>query len=155
MSNSREFTIGQARLGVLWAASCSWIGHLLGRLGRSHGAYSAVETDDGVIEYRHNGLLEWLPRQPAAIVFGNVVNYATNIDPESIMRRYDGTGYVQLREHELVHVRQYRCWGPFFLPAYFLAELVAVIKLGRGVNAFEQHADDQSARQEFARKNLR
>lgn len=27
------------------------------------------------------------------------------------------------REHEMVHVRQYERWGPFFLPAYLLASL--------------------------------
>ena len=29
----------------------------------------------------------------------------------------------QWREHELVHVRQGRRWGPFFLPAYLLESL--------------------------------
>ena len=25
------------------------------------------------------------------------------------------------RSHERVHVRQYECWGPFFIPAYLIA----------------------------------
>ena len=32
------------------------------------------------------------------------------------------------RAHERVHVRQYECWGPFFLPAYFLASVYAVAR---------------------------
>ena len=46
------------------------------------------------------------------------------------------------RAHERVHVRQCELWGPFFLPAYFLASLWAVVN-GRGAyhgNYFEQQA---------------
>ena len=34
------------------------------------------------------------------------------------------------RAHERVHVRQYESWGPFFLPAYFLAGAYA-LAMGR------------------------
>ena len=34
------------------------------------------------------------------------------------------------RAHERVHVRQYESWGPFFLPAYFLAGACALV-MGR------------------------
>ena len=46
------------------------------------------------------------------------------------------------RGHERVHVRQCECWGPFFLPAYFLASLWAAVN-GQGAyhgNYFEQQA---------------
>jgi hypothetical protein len=29
------------------------------------------------------------------------------------------------RAHERIHVRQYECWGPFFVPAYCLASAYA------------------------------
>ena len=32
------------------------------------------------------------------------------------------------RDHELVHVRQAEQWGPFFLPAYLLASLWALLR---------------------------
>lgn len=46
------------------------------------------------------------------------------------------------RAHERVHVRQCERWGPFFLPAYFLASLWAAAN-GRSAyygNYFEQQA---------------
>ncbi len=48
----------------------------------------------------------------------------------------------RLRSHERVHVRQYRCWGPFFGPLYLASTL---IQLFRGKhpyfdNAFEKEA---------------
>ena len=46
------------------------------------------------------------------------------------------------RAHERVHVRQCERWGPFFLPAYFLASLWAAVH-GQGAyhgNYFEQQA---------------
>ncbi|MBI2480619.1 MAG: hypothetical protein HYV60_18940 [Planctomycetia bacterium] len=51
------------------------------------------------------------------------------------------------RAHELVHVRQYERWGPFFLPAYLLASLYLWLA-GRDAyrdNPFEREAygDDQ------------
>jgi len=48
------------------------------------------------------------------------------------------------REHELVHVRQFECWGPFMGPAYLLASLVMWI-VGRRPyldNPFERQAYD-------------
>lgn len=32
------------------------------------------------------------------------------------------------RSHELIHVRQYERWGPFFVPAYLISSLVARVK---------------------------
>lgn len=48
----------------------------------------------------------------------------------------------RLRAHELVHVRQFEQWGPFFLAAYTLASLVALLA-GKGLyagNWFERQA---------------
>lgn len=46
------------------------------------------------------------------------------------------------RAHERIHVRQYERWGPFFIPAYFLAGLVAILRGGHGYrdNRFERQA---------------
>ncbi|GMV90229.1 MAG: hypothetical protein AMXMBFR82_00070 [Candidatus Hydrogenedentota bacterium] len=46
------------------------------------------------------------------------------------------------REHELVHVRQYERWGPFFLPAYALSSLWQVLRGRRAYwdNWFEREA---------------
>ncbi len=47
------------------------------------------------------------------------------------------------RAHELVHVRQCERWGPFFLPAYALASLWALLRGGHYYrdNGFEVHAE--------------
>jgi hypothetical protein len=58
---------------------------------------------------------------------------------------------VQTRSHERVHVHQYERWGPLFIPLYFLASIVAVVR-GRNYyhgNAFEiaaskEHLDEKS-----------
>jgi hypothetical protein len=47
-------------------------------------------------------------------------------------------------EHELVHVRQYECWGPAFVPAYLAASVWQRLK-GRHPywdNPFEREAFD-------------
>ncbi len=54
------------------------------------------------------------------------------------------------REHELVHVRQYERWGPFFLPAYALSSLWQVLHGRRAYwdNAFEREAYAQDLRRQ-------
>jgi uncharacterized protein (DUF2062 family) len=42
-------------------------------------------------------------------------------DPQTLER---------VRSHELWHVRQYEAWGPFFLPAYALASVIAMARGG-------------------------
>lgn len=41
------------------------------------------------------------------------------------------------RRHEHVHVRQYERWGPFFVPAYFIASLIAY---RRGLDPYRDNA---------------
>jgi hypothetical protein len=47
-----------------------------------------------------------------------------------------------VRAHEQVHVRQYECWGPFFLPAYLLSSAWQLIAGRRAYldNFFERQA---------------
>lgn len=50
------------------------------------------------------------------------------------------------RSHERVHVRQCERWGPFFLPAYGMASLVAKLRGGDAYrdNPFEKEAYEVS-----------
>lgn len=52
------------------------------------------------------------------------------------------------RAHEHVHVRQYERWGPFFLPAYLAASLIARLRGGDHYrdNAFEREAFGEDAK---------
>lgn len=44
---------------------------------------------------------------------------------------------VLTRAHERIHVRQCERWGPFFIPAYFLASLIAILRGGHGYQDVE------------------
>jgi hypothetical protein len=46
------------------------------------------------------------------------------------------------REHERVHVKQARHWGPFFLPAYLAASVIA---LARGRHFYRENAFEVEA----------
>lgn len=61
-----------------------------------------------------------------AITFGHVVLCVDKAD-------------ARLLAHELVHVRQYERWGPFFVPAYLIASARARARGGRAYadNSFE------------------
>ena len=65
-----------------------------------------------------------------AITFGHVVLCVDKIDERTF-------------EHELVHVRQYERWGPFFVPAYFVASAVA---RSRGGHAYRDNRFEAAAR---------
>jgi hypothetical protein len=94
---------------------------------------------NGVLEV-HGGilrpLLRWclfLPGGVSAITMGHVV---LGRDQETL----DWT-----RSHERVHVRQCERWGPLFVPAYFLAGLLALLRGKRMYmeNPFEVEAYEQ------------
>ena len=40
----------------------------------------------------------------------------------------DGETLAWWRSHELIHVRQYERWGPFYIPAYLFSSLIARLK---------------------------
>jgi hypothetical protein len=66
----------------------------------------------------------------SAITFGDMILGRTQFDLD------------HCRDHEHVHVRQAHRWGPFFLPAYLVASLIAAMRKRdpyRG-NAFEIEA---------------
>lgn len=96
------------------------------------------KIEGGIVEYFGNSSLRtW---GIAAIVLGNTINYGVGVDPNGIVARYDQTGFVVLRDHEIAHVAQYRALGPFFLPAYLICEGWA--RIFRRINAFENAADN-------------
>jgi hypothetical protein len=92
---------------------------------------------------RHGRVFEIFGRGPAwflrffpfvagasAVTFGHVVLARSSEDMDAC------------REHELVHVRQYERWGPFFVPAYLLCWLILVLRGRSGYwdNPFEREA---------------
>ena len=54
---------------------------------------------------------------------------------------------TRLLKHEYTHVKQYRRWGMFFLPAYFGASLLALLRHGPknaySMNVFEREANEK------------
>jgi hypothetical protein len=118
----------------VWASPATIIGLLVALLVKLQGG--SVNVVRGVIEV-HGGFLTkllsdrlpWLGSS-MAMTLGHVV-LSTDADCLECTRR-----------HERVHVRQYERWGPFFLPAYFLSSLVALLR-GRHPyfdNMFEREA---------------
>jgi hypothetical protein len=121
-------------LGYAWALPTTCLGLifvLIAWLDRGH-----VTLVQGVVEV-HSPLLTrlldrglpWV-RGIAALTLGHV-----------ILGR-DGDCLNRSRPHEHVHVRQCEYWGPFFIPAYLSASIVAYLK-GRDPyrdNWFERQA---------------
>ena len=98
-----------------------------------------VQVVDGVLEL-HGGAVRFflekctlLPGGASAMTLGHVV-----------LGR-DRRALASTRSHERIHVRQVERWGPFFLPAYVIASLVALVR-GRDAyrdNMFEREAFDR------------
>ena len=107
-------------LKYVWASPASILGILCLPLAKIGGGGASVV--EGILEI-HGGLLGRIlkGRVPvigscAAMTLGHVV---IGQDLHSL---------ACTREHERVHVRQYERWGPFFIPAYLLASLVAKLR---------------------------
>ena len=119
-------------LRLLWAAPWSLPGLLFGALMLACGA--SVRRVQGTLEFSGGALVE-LPWPMDAITFGHIIlgRSAARLDA--------------LRSHEHVHVRQYECWGLFFVPAY-LANSAWHRLIGGDPyldNAFERQARAESA----------
>lgn len=122
-------------LRLLWASPATWLGLLVGSIGLATGG--GTRRVGRTIEFHGGGvawLLDHLPVQAIALTLGHVIlgRSAAALDV--------------CREHELVHVRQYECWGPFFIPAYLLCSLVLLLR-GRDFyrdNPFEKAAYRQA-----------
>lgn len=121
-------------LRYLWASPNTLLGLALVLLARLTGGRSRVHS--GVIE-AWGGAATWMLRRcvplqggALAITIGHVVLGCTEL-------ALDVT-----RTHERVHVKQYERWGPLFIPAYFIASLVAWCRGGDAYrdNVFEREA---------------
>ena len=124
----------------VWASPATLLGLVFAATVAMQGG--SVRVVRGVVEV-HGGIatrllgrgLPWIG-PGAAITLGHVV---LGRDQDCLDRS---------RAHERVHVAQYERWGPFFIPAYLLASLVAYL---RGMdpyrdNPFEREAYDQTDR---------
>jgi hypothetical protein len=109
-------------------------------------ALAAARLVAGTAEF-HGGLVSRVcARPPSSLSFGAITL-------GHIILGVSESELSALREHELVHVRQYERWGPFFLPAYALSSAWQVIhgRCGYRDNFFERQAyasrrsHDQSA----------
>ena len=114
-----------AALRYLWACPTTFIGLVvaLALLRRGHIAFV-----DGVVE-AHGPLLE-----RALASFTPLAGPADAMTLGHVVLGRNALVLELTRAHERVHVRQYECWGPFFLPAYFLASAYAVSR-GRPATA--------------------
>ena len=124
---------------VAWALPVTSLGLLLMAMAlMSRGRVRAVS---GVLEVQGGWTAGMLGRIPlrggvAAIALGHVV---VGINTHAL---------EATRAHERVHVAQCERWGPYFLPAYALASLWALIR-GRHPyrdNAFEREAHAKERR---------
>ena len=115
-------------LRIVWAGPNSIIGLALGLFFRRWRVARGVLIAEGADWPRKLG---W---KYAAITMGHVVLSVKEPISEHVL------------EHELVHVRQYETFGPFFLPLYWIASLVAIVR-GRHFyrdNLFEAQARSAS-----------
>ena len=136
MSGARAFRQGA---GVIWALPNTILGLVLTVAALCTGGRAQVVN--GVVE-SHGGAAAFMLRRlvpirggASAMTLGHVV---AGRDPASLERT---------RAHERVHVRQYETWGPFFLPAYLLATVIAAAR-GRHYyldNHFERAAREPKA----------
>ncbi len=116
---------------ILWAAPWTFVGLLVGSVGLACGV--RVRRRGRVIEFYGGALarlLARLPNEPLAMTLGHVILGRT------------AEGLDQVRDHELVHVRQYERWGPLFVPAY-LAWCLVLWRAGKDAyrdNPFELEA---------------
>ena len=91
---------------------------------------------DGVLEVA-GGFASWFLQHCTLLKGG-----ATAMTLGHIVIARDEAAHDRTRSHQRVHVRQAERWGPFFLPAYGVASLIALAKgqsAYRG-NAFEREA---------------
>lgn len=125
-------------LGCIWASPLTAAGWLLATLTRSHyvNYYLEVKAGGARVYVGGNVLFQWffVPRKVVAFTWGGVIIAATLLDAENVI------------EHELVHFKQARQWGPLLPIAYGAAAIVAMLRGGDAYfdNWFETQARDQS-----------
>jgi hypothetical protein len=134
---NRALTRSLRLLGYVWALPNTLLGLLMVPLALMAGG--RTRRASGVLEVQGGGAA-WLLRHAiplrggaAALTLGHVVVGRDDADLE------------RTRSHERVHVRQCERWGPFFIPAYLVAGLLAVL---RGGHAYRDNWFEVEARRE-------
>ena len=95
-----------------------------------------VRLVEGVLEV-HGRAIAWLLRRAIPLAGG-----AQAITIGHVVLGRDAAALDRCRAHEQAHVRQYEVWGPFFIPAYFIAGFLAYLRGGNPYwdNPFERDA---------------
>jgi hypothetical protein len=83
--------------------------------GRARAVSGVLEAHGGLVTFFLRRLVP-LPGGASAMTLGHVV---VGRDVASLDRT---------RSHERAHVRQFEQWGPFFLPAYLAASVIATLR---------------------------
>ena len=122
-------------LYILWTLPNTLLGLVLA--GASWLCGGRLRLVDGAIEV--HGPLPRLLLTHATLVRGGVAALTLG----HVVLGQSELLLAQVRRHERVHVRQYEVLGPFFLPAYALASLVAWT---RGKDAYRDNRFERAAR---------
>jgi len=123
-------------LVYLWALPTTLLGLVFFPLAMLSGG--GFQIIDGVMEI-HGGFVDFFLRRCTLLKGG-----ASAMTLGHVVLGRDTLLLELTRPHERVHVRQCERWGIFFLPAYGIASLIALLR-GRDMyrdNAFEREAYD-------------
>ena len=99
-------------LACAWAAPCTALGLVAGLTMLATGGRARIVRR--TFEFSGGLLPSWLTRLPPSCRFSAITLGHVILGVNSHM-------LDTLRDHEQVHVAQYRRWGPFFIPAYLLS----------------------------------
>lgn len=121
-------------LRYLWASPTTLMGLLFVGLALVSGGRARVRQ--GAIE-SHGGLVSLLLRRVVPLKGG-----AMALTLGHVILGASAAALDVARAHEHIHVRQCERWGPFFLPAYVIASVVAAVRGGHFYrdNVFEREA---------------
>lgn len=131
-------------MAYAWASPTTCVGLVAGTLALASGG--KVQICRGAIEF-HGGFWGWYFARTgfAAMTLGHAI-----IGRDALCLDF-------ARDHEHVHVRQVERWGPFFLPAYLAASVVAWMRGMRPYrdNVFEVEAygEDERRRNDLSRRD--
>jgi drug/metabolite transporter (DMT)-like permease len=123
---------------ILWALPNTLVGLLLVPVALLSGG--GVRRRGGALEVQGRGIA-WILRRLVPIPGG-----ASALTLGHIVLGRNERCLRECHAHERVHVLQYEVWGPLFLPAYFAASLVALLRGAdpyRG-NRFERDAFERT-----------
>jgi hypothetical protein len=121
-------------LAYLWAGPTTLVGLIFFPLAVASGG--GFQVVDGVLEL-YGGFVDFFLRRCTMLKGG-----ASAMTLGHVVLGRDLLLLDLTRPHERVHVRQCERWGIFFLPAYGIASLVALLRGGNMYrdNAFEREA---------------